>query len=81
MIKKSPRKKKAELIKEDDFIKSLKNPFLIFLFGVFRYSMKEVLLLLILIILGLWVLTSFSYTGDKIKIKPNVKINVNKATE
>ncbi len=67
------RKKMKEQIAEDEWLMSLPTPFKV-LMGAFRYRLKEILILTIVIILGIWFLTSFEYIGKKAHIKPGVKI-------
>lgn len=75
--KKSARKRKAELIEEDEFIQSLP-AWLRFVFGMFKYNLKEILFVIALVFFGLWLLTSFNYKGDKFEIKSGVKIDIQK---
>ncbi|PKL40764.1 MAG: hypothetical protein CVV44_03920 [Spirochaetae bacterium HGW-Spirochaetae-1] len=71
------KKTKKELIAENEWLMSL--PWLPrTVIGTVKYKGKELLIGIIVIILGLWFLTSFGYIGKHVTIKPGVNIQYNK---
>lgn len=73
------RKKTKELINENKWLMSLPTIPRIFMGGL-RYNLKEVLIVLILLIIAAWLLTSFGYVGGKVEIKPGVNIQYKKTS-
>lgn len=71
------KKSKKELITENEWLMSL--PWIPrMILGAIQYSLKEILIVLVVLFAGLWVLTSFGYIGKNITIKPGVNIQYNK---
>lgn len=67
------KKSKKELIEENEWLMSLPCvPRMIL--GAMQYSLKELLVVLVLLFAGLWLLTSFGYIGKRVQIKPGVNI-------
>lgn len=72
------KKTKKELIQEDEWLMSL--PWVPrMILGALQYSLKELLLVLVLLFAGLWLLTSFGYIGKHVQIKPGVNIEYKKS--
>lgn len=70
MIKK---KTSSQVKAEDKWLQSLPTIPRVIMGGL-RYNLREILLVLCVVFLGLWLLTSFGYIGKYIKIVPGVNI-------
>jgi len=71
------KKKTKELISENKWLMSLPTiPRIVM--GSLRYNLKEILMILTILLIAAWLLTSFGYVGGKVEIKPGVSIQYKK---